>query len=282
MSRRQIEIQSSFQNFQQEIDEYNDRRERLIKASRDITTASKRLIFHLHRFPHQSLQTTQFHDTAARSIAAEKFLSEAHIKRDEIVQLILQTSQREGFCSEHDHDNDEKSKRDVEIGRATRYERAIGSGLEEFVEAISFMHFLEHTSLITLAQVQALFMQGDKVLFPVPIFRYLLGLCDLTGELMRFATNAVGSGEAGDVVVLVLNLIRDLRSGLDPFVPLIKDMKKKQTVTTQSMRKIEDVSYAIKVRSSEFGTDSAALQEMVRRSLASDTRREEEGTEEGG
>lgn len=33
------------------------------------------------------------------------------------------------------------------------------------------------------------------------------------------------------------------------------------------MRKIEDVSYAIKVRSSEYGSDPAALQEMVRRSL---------------
>lgn len=29
---------------------------------------------------------------------------------------------------------------------------------------------------------------------------------------MRFATNAVGSGDASDVVFVVLNLIRDLRS----------------------------------------------------------------------
>jgi len=105
-------------------------------------------------------------------------------------------------------------------------------------------------------------MEEEKIVFPIPAFRYLLGLSDLTGELMRFATNAVGSGEAGNVVVLVLNLIRDLRSseytmystalrnmnslkylictGLDPFVALVKDMRKKQTVTTQSMRKIED------------------------------------------
>jgi predicted translin family RNA/ssDNA-binding protein len=74
------------------------------------------------------------------------------------------------------------------------------------------MHFLEHASLITLGQVQALFMEGEKVVFLVPAARYLLGLSDLTGELMRFATNAVGSGDAGDVVVVVLQLIRDLRS----------------------------------------------------------------------
>jgi len=76
-------------------------------------------------------------------------------------------------------------------------------------------------------------------------------------------------------------------------------MKKKQVVTTQSMRKIEDgehlpwslslliyktnslaVSYAIKVRSSEFGSDPAALKEMLRRSLTSDNRREGEGLDE--
>jgi hypothetical protein len=102
----------------------------------------------------------------------------------------------------------------------------------------------------------------------------------LTGELMRFATNAVGLGEANEVVLVVLNLIRDIRSNLDPFVPLIRDMKKKQTVTTQSMRKIEDVSYAIKVRSSEYGSNPAALQEMLLRSLASSSRQDREGMEE--
>ena len=75
------------------------------------------------------------------------------------------------------------------------------------------MHFLEHASLISLSQVQALFMDKGRVVLPIPPHRYLLGLSDLTGELMRFATNAVGSGDAGDVVLLVLNLIRDLQSG---------------------------------------------------------------------
>ena len=87
------------------------------------------------------------------------------------------------------------------------------------MEAISFLHFLEHTSLITLAEVQALFIEEGKVVFPIPAFRYLLGLSDLTGELMRFATNAVGSGEAGDVVIVILSLIRDLRAS-EPPVPV--------------------------------------------------------------
>lgn len=88
---------------------------------------------------------------------------------------------------------------------------------------------------------------------------------------MRFATNAVGSGQASEVVHVIMNLMRDLRNQLDVFVPHIRDMKKKQVVTNQSMRKIEDISYNIKVRSAEFGSNPAALQEMLRRSLVSNS-----------
>lgn len=85
--------------------------------------------------------------------------------------------------------------------------------------------------------------------FPVPTHRYLLGISDLTGELMRFATNAIGGGggkgsgppsDPGAVVRSVLALLRSIREGLDPFVFLVRDMGKKQAVTTASLRKIED------------------------------------------
>lgn len=89
-------------------------------------------------------------------------------------------------------------------------------------------------------------------LFPVPTHRYLLGISDLTGELMRFATNALGGGsggakgpkavpsDPGAIVRAVLRLLRDIRESLEPFTFLVADMRKKQAVTTQSLRKIED------------------------------------------
>jgi len=104
MFNRQEDVQNSFRVFQNEIDAYNDRRERLIKSSRDITTASKRLIFHLHRFPHQSLIISSSEVSKSeprlntlRSNLAEKVLYEAKTKKDEIVQMILQTAKREGL-----------------------------------------------------------------------------------------------------------------------------------------------------------------------------------------
>ncbi|TKA80068.1 hypothetical protein B0A49_10656, partial [Cryomyces minteri] len=38
-----------FETFRAELDEHHDRRERVIKASRDITAASKKIIFSLQR-----------------------------------------------------------------------------------------------------------------------------------------------------------------------------------------------------------------------------------------
>lgn len=43
------ELMQSFHAYSAELDEHYDRRERIIKTSRDITALSKKLIFHLHR-----------------------------------------------------------------------------------------------------------------------------------------------------------------------------------------------------------------------------------------
>jgi len=43
------EVQAFFQMCSKKLDEHNDRHERLVKLSRDITIESKRIIFLLHR-----------------------------------------------------------------------------------------------------------------------------------------------------------------------------------------------------------------------------------------
>ncbi|PWN34075.1 Translin, partial [Meira miltonrushii] len=235
-------IQDTFGGFRSEIDAYNDRRDRLIKASRDITTASKRLIFHLHRFPHAAFGK----DIQPKS-GAGKILAEGRAKKDEIVSMIIDLARREGLTTEEhvgggiekDVSMEGTTITDVfEPGRATRYDRAYGGGLEEFIEGISFLHFLEHGNVITLEEVQSLFVKDGQIILPVTPQRYVLGLSDLSGELMRFATNALGDGDAHGVVSDVLRILRSLCTGLDPFVPLIRDFRKKQQVTMQSMRKI--------------------------------------------
>ncbi|SNX87914.1 uncharacterized protein MEPE_06625 [Melanopsichium pennsylvanicum] len=288
------QILAAFASFRDEIDAHNDRRERLIKISRDVTSLSKKVIFLLHRF--------DIHDfgSADPSGKTRKLFSDAGTKLEEIVSLLRKAAQTEGFVAiQAEAEEEEEAVMDASTSklRSQRYERNIGGGLEEFIEAISFYHYLRTTQLITLAQIQARFLSSPvtessfyssstsptnttgpstshsegkhQVVLPIPTHRYLLGLSDLTGELMRFATNAVGQGGTGTLVQQVLSITRQLRDGLDTFIPLVRDMKKKQVVTNQSLRKIEDILYAITVRSAEYGSDPKALQEMVRRALAS-------------
>ncbi|KAN0062326.1 hypothetical protein ACQY0O_005208 [Thecaphora frezii] len=256
-------VQSTFEAFRDEIDAHNDRRERLIKTSRDVTSLSKKLIFHLHRYDIRSRsQSSTQPDDSGRLPALSKndrLFKEAEAKLQEIISILRTIAVQEGL-NEADG-----------VDRWARYEHNLGGGLEEFIESLSFFHFLQHGTLITLPQVQSYFVDDttSQPMLRVPVDRYLLGLSDLTGELMRLATNAVGQGDTGSYVAQILALLRAIRDALDPFVPFIRDMKKKQQVTKQSVGKIEDVMYAITVRSSEFQQDPQALREMLRRSLAS-------------
>lgn len=75
----------------------NDRRETLIKASRDATSLSKKLIFHLHRNGSRA-------DTLT--------------KQAEIVSLLRNVAAKQGLA---------------DPATRARYERNLGPGIEEFV-----------------------------------------------------------------------------------------------------------------------------------------------------
>lgn len=49
MAETPSELLQAFAVYSSELDQHYDRRERIIKTSRDITALSKKLIFHLHR-----------------------------------------------------------------------------------------------------------------------------------------------------------------------------------------------------------------------------------------
>jgi hypothetical protein len=133
------ELLQVFDGFRSELDEHNDRREKLIKVlayspsihlnlmdlqtSRDITNLSKKLIFLLHRL------STDEADKA-------KLASEATKKLSEIATLFA--AQREDLADD----------------RFWRYQRCVSPGLQEYIEAQSFAHYLLHDSLITWQEVQ--------------------------------------------------------------------------------------------------------------------------------
>lgn len=114
-------IQLDFDGYRSEIDTHNDRRERLIKASRDITNLSKKLIFHLHRIP-PPLHLSASSDSPSSGKPEPpkgKMWHEALQKRDEIIRLIQRVAYEEGLGKGSE--------------ASLRYERNLGGGVEEFV-----------------------------------------------------------------------------------------------------------------------------------------------------
>lgn len=98
---------------------------------------------------------------------------------------------------------------------------------------------------------------------------YLLGIADLTGELMRLAINTLGqsiiavpqdpSTAAATLptpevrVQQILNFLRDIKSGFDGLsLTRASPISKKMGVLKQSLNKIELACYNVKVRGAEY------------------------------
>lgn len=155
-------------------------------------------------------------------------------------------------------------REDLEGDRFWRYQAAISPGLQEYIEALAFAHYLEHGTLVSYLQVQATLRytltgssqnekenkgrdkgeishsrdsDGDrtgddgnpegkgendsetgggerqKELFKLPYDDYLLGVSDLTGELMRFAISAITSRGGRQVARQVSDFVRNCKAG---------------------------------------------------------------------
>lgn len=87
---------------------------------------------------------------------------------------------------------------DLQGLNAYRYQRQITGGNQEFMEALTFQHYLETQELITYDEAAKKLAQlggegGPVFLTPSD---YILGVFDMVGELMRFAITAIAtSGE---------------------------------------------------------------------------------------
>lgn len=110
----------------------------------------------------------------------------------------------------------------MELDKVSAYlhYRAITAGLQEFVEARTLLSLMENGEIIPLAEVRKELTFTIKsedgnvkvietVLVPVD---YMLGLADLSGEVMRKAINGISSGDA-DGCSFACEIIRKLYAG---------------------------------------------------------------------
>lgn len=167
---------------------------------------------------------------------------------------------------------------DLQGIKGWRYQRNISGGIQEFIEALSFDHYLRTQTLITQSEVAARLPDGIMVTEE----DYLMGLFDLTGEIMRFAVLQLSSGNAMATqstpeapengssetqtptprlsstqagVVIDLRTMRARCEALS--VPgkyqyhMMRDLKDKVGVMQNSVEKVERAAYGILVRGSE-------------------------------
>ena len=154
---------------------------------------------------------------------------------------------------------------------AWRYQRQISGGIQEYMEAISFEHYLKHQTLITIEEASKLLpgtieLTGDD---------YVLGIFDLVGELMRFAITAMATtgslpGLKADSgtdemdlsnpkddrdILMDLRLLRSSFEALDSTscggTGLGKDVEKKMEVMKTCVEKVETAVYGMIIRGRE-------------------------------
>jgi predicted translin family RNA/ssDNA-binding protein len=149
--------------------------------------------------------------------------------------------------------------KDLQGINAYRYSKQISWGLQEFMEAVTFRHYLETQCLMSYQEAQAnveTMTKDGKVMLIVD--DYVLGLFDMVGELMRFAitvmaTNGELPGKDGRDV---LSDLRELRASLESLETdksswFCSDVSKKMPVMQECVEKVEKALYGLTVRGAE-------------------------------
>ncbi|CAK7241283.1 MAG: hypothetical protein STHCBS139747_002743 [Sporothrix thermara] len=271
------EYTSMFEGFRDHLDAHHDRRERIVKASRDITALSKKTIFALQR-------VRRIHPQLPRDVDGEVTKRLAEIGR-----LLA------GIAPEMQG-----------INRG-RYGRVL-FGMEELLEALSFLHYLRYQALLSpeeaCAQVAQLCVEGRAALDRaraasaaepaagaagaagaadaakeeeasaaetaaenIPVIHpddndFLMGVFDLSGEMMRFATTSAAlrgelaaDSDGSDTATKGRTIVGDMQE-LDSFFRMLpqrhdKSWKIKSQTLQTSVQKVERLGYDLRVRGSE-------------------------------
>ncbi|CAD6232105.1 unnamed protein product [Miscanthus lutarioriparius] len=207
-------MKAEFAKHAEYLNALNDKRERLVKASRDVTMNSKKVIFQVHRI--------------------------TKVNRDEVL------SKAENDLAAVVNQYIAKLVKELQGTDFWKLRRAYTFGVQEYVEAATLCRFCKTGTLLSLAEINdSLLALSDKSVEPLQlnVLDYLLGVADLSGELMRLAIGRISDGEV-EYAKTICAFVRDIYRELTLVVPLMDDnneMKKKMEVMLQSVVKIENV-----------------------------------------
>lgn len=141
---------------------------------------------------------------------------------------------------------------------AHKYQRNISSGIQEWMEAVLFQHYLETQKIMHYEEATRYLPENVLLTYE----DYVLGMFDMTGELMRFditymaTRSGVSNSGRPDVPHTVLADMQQLGCQLELLdvsgsFGLSKDFEKKLKTTKTSVEKVENSVYNFIVRGSE-------------------------------
>lgn len=185
---------AAFGSMRKELQEYDQRRDQLIRESRDVTKESKMAISALQR---------------GDSKAAKE-----HLKVAETVKAKL-----DKVCAQDP---------------TLRY-GAYSASLEEYAEAKTFLSFLEKGKLVTAKELG---IEAEE---------YLLGLCDLTGELVRYTVLRATAKDA-KAVKAAREIVDAIHTELLQFDLRNGELRKKYDSVKYNLQKIENVLYELTLK----------------------------------
>eukprot|EP00250_Pteridium_aquilinum_P012174 c20548_g2_i2 orf=545-1381(-) len=218
-------FQEPFGQYAETLTAMHEKRERLVKASRDVTMYSKKVIFQVHRLNSKNKESVL--EQAERDLE--------NVKKDHVTRVAKELQGSEFW----------------------KFRRAYTPGMQEYVEAATFLEYCKNGRLLTLDDLNQSFAElkdASSNNFRLNLIDYLLGVGDLTGELMRLAISNVTEGEV-DNAKNICNFVRSLYVSLSLISPEVDDswdMKQKMEVMLQSLMKIENTCYTVHVRGSEY------------------------------
>ncbi|BGP22171.1 translin-associated factor X [Rhodotorula toruloides] len=264
----------AFHGFRTELDAHYAQRERIVKLSRDVTALSKQLIFALHRIGGGKSKKQVFKEVEGKMtdlrVLFEKLQGEVQgadfwrYQRSVSpgIQEYLEGFTFYYYLQHHSLPTLEEAQASLvpPAPQPAAYASDTASTTSEGSSATKLMGQ----------------PAGREPYFRVTVDDYLGGVADLTGELMRLAIASVGKnlsdslagGEGGGdfaSIDKIGRLVREIKGEMESLAPYTYWLPKKLQVLDQSLGKIENASYNLRIRGAEYKDSPAMLQALARR-----------------
>ncbi len=151
-----------------------------------------------------------------------------------IIYSIHRNNIDEGLIKEIKKEKEELEKY-IKKNKGLYYEGSFKVAIQEYVEAMLYYGFVKSKKVFSRKELE------------VQSYYYLLGLCDLSGELVRRAIHSATAGKYKDVEV-IRNLVDDIYGTLLEFNIRENELRKKFDSIKYDIKKLDDLNYDLKVK----------------------------------